>query len=43
MSLMAPVERVAGYDCIMPLPRLEKHYMPDVPRIMAAVRRTLAY
>ena len=43
MSLMAPVERVTGYDCIMPLPRLEKHYMPDVPRILAAVRRVMAY
>lgn len=43
MSLMAPVERVTGYDCIMPLPRLEKHYMPDVPRILAAAHRVLAY
>ena len=43
MSLLAPVERVAGYDTVMPLPRLEHHYMPGVPRIVAAARRALAY
>lgn len=43
LSLQAPVERVTGYDTVVPLHRLEKHYMPDVPRILAAVRRTLAF
>lgn len=42
-SLLAPVERVAGYDTVMPYPRLEAYYMPDVARIMAAARRTMAY
>lgn len=42
-SLLAPVERVAGYDTVMPLPRLEQHYMPGERRIVAAVRRALAY
>ncbi len=41
LSLLAPVERVTGYDTIMPLPRLEQHYLPTVQRILAAVRRTL--
>ncbi|MGR9108495.1 MAG: alpha-ketoacid dehydrogenase subunit beta [Gammaproteobacteria bacterium] len=41
MHLMAPVERVTGYDTVMPLYQLEKQYMPDVERITAAVRRTL--
>ncbi len=41
MSLFAPVERVTGYDTIMPLFQLEKHYMPSVERIIAAVNRTL--
>ena len=31
--LMAPVERVAGYDTVMPYPRLEAAYLPDVERI----------
>jgi pyruvate dehydrogenase E1 component beta subunit len=42
-SLLAPIERVAGYDTVMPYPRTESCYMPDVERILAAVRRTMAY
>jgi 2-oxoisovalerate dehydrogenase E1 component beta subunit len=42
-SLVAPVERVAGWDTVIPLPRHEAHYMPSVDRITAAVRRTLEY
>lgn len=41
MSLFAPIERVAGYDTVMPLFKMEQHYMPDVKRIVAAVKRTL--
>jgi pyruvate dehydrogenase E1 component beta subunit len=43
LSLLAPIERVAGYDTVMPYPRTESLYMPSVERIMAAVRRTVAY
>jgi pyruvate dehydrogenase E1 component beta subunit len=39
LSLLAPVERVTGYDTIIPLPRLEQRYMPSVDRIAAATRR----
>lgn len=38
MSLLAPVARVTGYDTVMPLPRLEQHYLPSVDRIVAAAR-----
>ncbi|MCK5188651.1 MAG: alpha-ketoacid dehydrogenase subunit beta, partial [Methylococcales bacterium] len=41
MSLFAPIERVTGYDTVMPLFNLEKEYMPSVERIIAAVNRTL--
>ena len=41
LSLLAPVQRVAGYDTVMPLYRLESQYMPDVPRIVDAVRKTM--
>lgn len=41
MSLMAPVERVTGYDTVMPLYQLEKQYLPGVDRIVAAARKTL--
>ena len=39
MSLLAPIARVTGYDTVMPLPRLEQHYVPSVGRIVAAARR----
>jgi pyruvate dehydrogenase E1 component beta subunit len=42
-SLLAPIERVAGYDTVMPYPRTEAHYMPSVARVMAAARRCMAY
>lgn len=41
MSLFAPVERVTGYDTVMPLPQLELAYMPSVERIVDAAKRTL--
>jgi pyruvate dehydrogenase E1 component beta subunit len=43
VSLLAPIERVAGWDTIMPLPRLEQQYLPGEARILAAARRILAY
>src|SRR6516225_89391 len=42
-SLLAPVMRVAGYDTIIPLPRLERQYMPSVARVVAAVRKTCKF
>ena len=43
VSLLAPIERVAGWDTVMPLPRLEQYYLPSEARIVAAARRILAY
>ncbi len=43
LSLQAPIERVAGWDTIVPLPRLEHHYLPSEARIVAAARRALAF
>lgn len=40
-SLLAPVQRVTGYDVVVPLYRLESQYMPGIGRIVAAVRQTL--
>ena len=42
-SLLAPIERVAGYDTVMPYLRTESFYMPNAERIVAAVRRALAF
>jgi len=43
LSLLAPIERVTGYDTVMPLPRLEHHYLPNAARIAAAAQRARAY
>ena len=40
-SLLAPIRRVTGYDTIMPLSRLEGHYLPGVERIADAVRKVM--
>lgn len=42
-SLLAPVRRVTGYDTIMPYPRLEKHYLPGVKRILDAAFAVLEF
>jgi 2-oxoisovalerate dehydrogenase E1 component beta subunit len=41
-DLLAPVERVTGYDTHIPLFRLEMKYLPNVDKIIAAAKRTLA-
>jgi len=43
LSLEAPVLRIAGYDTVMPMFRLEDHYMPSAARIVDAARQSLAF
>jgi pyruvate dehydrogenase E1 component beta subunit len=40
-SLLAPVERVTGWDTIVPLKRTEANYVPGPERIISAARRTM--
>ena len=40
-SLLAPVQRVTGWDIVVPLKRSEGYHLPDEARIVAAARRTL--
>lgn len=40
-SLEAPVQRVTGWDTVVPLRRAEGHYVPGAGAIVAAVRHTL--
>lgn len=40
-SLLAPIERVTGWDIIVPLRKAEHHFMPSETRILSAVRTTL--
>lgn len=42
-SLLAPIERVTGFDTMMPYPRTEPHYMPNVGDVLTAARRSMAY
>jgi pyruvate dehydrogenase E1 component beta subunit len=41
--LEAPVERVTGFDTVMPLPKLEKFYLPDAGRVVRAIDRVMNF
>jgi 2-oxoisovalerate dehydrogenase E1 component subunit beta len=41
--LRAPILRITGYDTIMPLPKLEHLYMPNVTRITDAAKQVMTY
>ncbi|MDH4127986.1 MAG: alpha-ketoacid dehydrogenase subunit beta [Spirochaetota bacterium] len=43
VSLLAPIQRVTGYDTIMPYFKLEKYYMPSVKRILKAVKAVMEF
>ncbi len=43
LNLQAPVQRVAGFDTIMPYYKLELEYLPDAKRIAEAIQQCLAY
>ncbi len=43
LSLLAPVQRVTGYDVVVPLAKLEYQFLPSVERILHAVRNTLEF
>jgi pyruvate dehydrogenase E1 component beta subunit len=43
LSLQAPIERVTAPDTVVPLPRLEKAYMPSEKQILEAARRAVAF
>lgn len=43
MSLLAPVQRVTGYDAVMPYYKMEKLYIPSTERILKAVSNIMEY
>lgn len=43
LKLLAPVQRVGGWDIRMPLFRLEQYYIPDADRVVIAARRALNF
>lgn len=42
-SLLAPIERVTGYDAVMPLFKLEDYYLPNAKKIVAGVRKAMSF
>jgi pyruvate dehydrogenase E1 component beta subunit len=43
LHLEAPIQRVAGFDTVMPYYKLELEYLPDPARIVEAIRACAAY
>jgi 2-oxoisovalerate dehydrogenase E1 component beta subunit len=43
MSLKAPVQRVTGYDTIVPYARMEKFYLPSETQILEAVNNVMEF
>jgi pyruvate/2-oxoglutarate/acetoin dehydrogenase E1 component len=43
LHLEAPIQRVAGFDTIMPYYKLETEYLPDADRIEKAINEIRAY
>jgi pyruvate dehydrogenase E1 component beta subunit len=43
LHLEAPVQRVTGFDTVMPYAKLELDYLPDAKRIGEAIEQCLAY
>jgi pyruvate dehydrogenase E1 component beta subunit len=43
LSLQAPVVRVTGFDVVMPLFKLENHYLPSPERILRGIRKAMTF
>ena len=43
LTLLAPVQRITAPDVVIPLPRLEHHYLPGKRQILAAVKKSLEF
>ena len=43
LQLEAPVQRVTGFDTIMPYYKLELEYLPDSNRILSSMKECMAY
>jgi len=43
LQLLAPVQRVAGFDVVFPLAKMEHWYLPTRERVVQAVRTTMEF
>ncbi len=42
-ALLAPIQRVTGYDTVMPFYKLENYYMPSTQQVVDAAKATMEY
>jgi pyruvate dehydrogenase E1 component beta subunit len=42
-SLQGPVVRVTGFDTVVPLTKLENHYLPSPERILRGIRKVMTF
>jgi pyruvate dehydrogenase E1 component beta subunit len=42
-NLQAPIQRVTGFDTVLPMPKLEKYYLPNSEKIVKAINKVMAY
>jgi len=43
LDLKAPVERVTGFDTVIPLAKLEEYYLPNPKRIKKAIEKVMSF
>ena len=43
LSMQAPVVRVTGFDVVMPLSKLENHFLPTPERILRGIRKAMTF
>ena len=43
LSLEAPVERITGFDTVVPLYKMEQHYLPDSGRVVRGIRKVMNF
>lgn len=43
LSLQAPIERTTGFDTMVPLMKLENHYLPSPERILRGIRKVMEF
>ncbi len=43
LHLKAPILRVTSYDVVLPLPKLEDHYLPSIEKIRKAIETVMQY
>lgn len=43
LQLLAPVQRVTGFDTIFPFAMMENHYLPNRNRVVEAVKKTMEF